>query len=102
MMSESNDSTGTARLLHEQTEIDKLEKEYGSSVAVTVTTKAIQKRFPKITEEDVESCIKVNKIFMTGKIDIANEHENLNTKAKKVAQEIIKSFSESEQEEVEK
>lgn len=99
------ESTGTGRTLHEMSAYTNLENEYDTTVANTVTAKAINRAYKDshVTSQDVGSWAKVNRIMAQGEVDIEKETQVLNEKAKESADQILNSImSTSKEEETEK
>lgn len=101
IMTETTECTGTARALHEASEFDMLEFDYSRETAILVTTKAIQKSFPEITETDVEGFVKVNRALQSGKISIAAERQRMEDQAHKAASQLLKNMGDNEVEVIE-
>jgi len=94
-MAEENNSTGTARLLHELTEYDSLVTDYDKETAVSLTTRALQRRDKTITKADTKSAIKVCKALLSGGVDIRAERERAEQGANKAAGEIVSNIQKS-------
>lgn len=93
-MIENQESTGTARVLHETSKYDELESEYDPETAISVTTKAIQRSFPEITKSNVQGFVKVNRALRSGKVDIAAERLRMENRAEQAATEILQAMEE--------
>lgn len=88
-MENEQGSTGTARLLHEMSEYEMLEFDYGQDIALAVTTKAFQRHDPNINQRDVEGLVKCARATMAGGVDIAAQRQELEDKAQKAAQQLL-------------
>lgn len=99
------ESTGTGRTLHEMSAYTTLENEYDTTVANSVTAKAINRahKDAHVTPQDVGSWAKVNRIMARGEVDIEKETKILNEKAKESADQMLNSImSTNKEEETEK
>jgi len=94
-MRDNDECLGTARVLHEVSEYDKLESEYDEQTAISVTTKAFQRKFPEINQRDVRGLVKCTRALLTGKVDIAAEHRLIENSAAKAAEDLLASASQA-------
>jgi hypothetical protein len=92
-VNKENKCSGTARVLRELSEYVKLEDEYGEDVALTVTTKALQRSFPSIDCEDVRSTVKVIRAMQTGRVDVGMERQRMEDQAEKATVQLLQNIS---------
>jgi hypothetical protein len=97
-MTIENETTGTARTLHEMSEYEMLEYDYGSETALSVTTKAMQRNFPEITRENVEGFVIVTRATRTGDVNIAEERQHMEDQAQRAVDEMLSNVSVNETE----
>jgi len=89
--------TGTARATHEMSEYEMLELDYNEGVALSVTTKAFQHRFPEITCDDIKSTVKVIRAARSGKVNVAAERQRMEEHSQKAVLQIMQCISEKEE-----
>jgi hypothetical protein len=87
------DCAGTARATHELSEYEMLEHDYDESTALAVTTKAFQRLDSSVTRADVKSAVKINRLARSGNVSVAEEREQMETKADNAAQDIINNIA---------
>lgn len=98
--SEESDSTGTARLLHELSEYDKLERDIGSEPAIAFTTNSLQRVSKEISREDLISTVKVCRLLSSGKINLARDRKRAEERADAAAAQLIETIKSFEKEEI--
>jgi len=90
-----NRPLGTANILHQHTEYEKLKEEYSPDVANQLTAKSLVRYGVDATPNDVSAWNKINNAAIDGKMDPAGEHQAAKSRADLAAIDMIEAIKAS-------
>lgn len=85
----SEGPSGTANILHQHTEYEKLEQDYSTETANELTAKSLKRHGVDAEPNEISSWHKINKAAVDGKMDIPGERKVAETLADGAAAGVI-------------